>query len=83
MPEPNHRPSFQLSEEIQGWPLWVLIEERCTVMVECDACFHRAEWTPAFMDRRFTRFRGKSLWWVAAKLRCGQCRSNYVHLWKK
>ncbi len=81
MPEPNHRPPYQIADDIAGWPLWVLIDHGVTVMIECDSCHHQTAWSPEHMDRAFRSHRGKSLWWLAARLRCLNCRSQYVRLW--
>ena len=81
MPEPNHRPPFQVARDIAGWPLWVLIDHRTVVMLECDACHHRTSWSPGYMAKAFPTYRGKSLEWLAGRLRCGRCRSEYVRLW--
>ena len=81
MPELNGRPPFTIDPKIAGWPLWTLIDQKTTVMVECDACHHRAAWSPGYMAKAFAAYRGKSLWWFAGRLRCGRCRSNYVRLW--
>ena len=82
MPEPNDRTPYQVAPEIAGWPLWVLIDQNATVMIECDGCHHRASWTPAYLAGTFPAHRGKGLFWLAGRLRCGRCRSGYVRLWR-
>ena len=82
MPQPEHRPSFVIADDLDQARIWELIDARVTVMVGCDACHHTARWSPEFMNRRLTRLKAAKLQTVAYKVRCGRCRSSYVRLWR-
>ncbi len=58
----------------------MLIEERARIIIECDSCNHRGEWTAETLERLFSRHRGKNLRMVASKLRCRECRSEWIHI---
>ncbi len=77
MPEPN-RPPVLIEDGLGGLPFWMLIEQRAIVVMECEACHHRREWTAETMERLFSQHRGKTLSLVADKLRCGECKSDWV-----
>jgi ribosomal protein L44E len=77
MPEPN-RPPWRFEANLGGWPFWSLVEQRVTVELSCDACHHRTQWTPEFMERKFRSMKGKPFASIAYKLRCSQCRSEWV-----
>jgi len=77
MPEPNRSP-WQIQPGLGGWPFWSLVEQRVTVILECEACHHEARWTPAEIDRRSRKVRSKNFGWIARKLRCSKCRSEWV-----
>ena len=79
MPEPN-RPPWQIQGDLGGWPFWSLVEQRVTVILECEACHHEARWTPAEIDRRSKKVRSKNFGWIARKLRCSKCRSEWVRI---
>jgi len=79
MPEPNRLP-WRIDPEIAQVAFWKLVEQRVTVVVECASCNHKAEWGPAQLDRMFRRQRGKNLAWIASRLRCRACRSEWVSL---
>ena len=80
MPHPEHRPPFRIADGLDQVRLWELIDRRITLSVECDACGHAALWTPLFMDRRLARSKAARLVNVAARVRCGRCRSAYVRI---
>jgi hypothetical protein len=82
MPEPNHRPPWQIAEQLQGWAIWQLVEMKVAIRIECDACYHVARWSPADMNRRLFKHRGRTLAWIGGKLRCSRpgCRSNWVRI---
>jgi hypothetical protein len=82
MPQPEHRPSFVIADDLAQVRIWELIDSRVTVMVGCDACHHTARWSPEFMTRRLARLKAATLQTVAYKVRCGRCRSSYVRLWR-
>jgi len=56
MPEPN-RPPWRVEDQLGGWPIWSLTEQRVTVVIACDACPHSAKWTPVDLDRRLGQHR--------------------------
>jgi transcriptional regulator GlxA family with amidase domain len=77
MPEPNRLP-WRIDPEIAQVAFWRLIEQRITVVLECTACHHKAEWPPNELERLFRRQSGKTLAWYAHRLRCRACRSEWV-----
>lgn len=81
MPELN-RPAFQVAGDIRLLSLAALIERGITVNLECEACYHKADWTPEFMEHALARHLATPIWIVARNLRCSECRSEYVRVWK-
>ncbi|MDR3513451.1 MAG: hypothetical protein P4L73_17570 [Caulobacteraceae bacterium] len=79
MPEPS-RPPWRIADGLGGLAIWSLVDQRVTLVIECDSCPHFAKWTPADLDRRFRRHRGRSLSWIAPRLRCSRCKSNWVRI---
>lgn len=79
MPEPNREP-FLIEENLDSVPFWMLIELRAVIVFECNACFHRSEWTAETMERLFHDHRGLTLRDVAPRLRCSapKCKSEWV-----
>lgn len=82
MPEPNQRPPWRIEEGLGQVPLWILVEQRISVMLECDNCRHKAEWSPDYMGRALSKVRGENLHSIASRLRCVECRSEWVRVWK-
>ena len=79
MPEPN-RPPWRIVSELDGKAIWWLVDQRVTVLIQCDACPHEARWKPADLDRKFARVRGKTMAYIAPRLRCSRCRSEWVRV---
>ena len=79
MPEP--RTTFRIADNIGPAPFWQLIEQGVTIAIECDACHWQTRWTPEQIEGRFRRHRSKSLNFIASKLRCHRCNSQFVHIW--
>ena len=79
MPEPS-RPPWQIVEGLGGWPFWSLIEQRVTVVIECDSCPHFAKWTPADMQRKCARNMSRTFARIAPRLRCSRCKSNWLRV---
>ena len=79
MPEPNRAP-WLIDGRLGGWAVWKLVENRVTVAIKCDACGHVAEWRPVDLDRKFAGARGRNMTWIAPRLRCSRCRSNWVRI---
>ena len=82
MPEPNREP-YRLQPELAGWAFWQLVEMRATVIIECDACHHKAEWTPEILRSRSRRMPSKNFKWIVRRLRCSKCRSNWLMVYLK
>jgi hypothetical protein len=80
MPEPNHRPPWQIAGKLGGWAIWQLVEQRVTLVIECDACPNVAKWAPADLNRHLGMVRGRSLAWVAPYLRCSRCKSEWIRI---
>jgi hypothetical protein len=80
MPEPNRSPAL-VDQGLNGIPFWMLIEQRATLRLECEACHHVAIWTPEWMHAKFyEHHRGKTVRDIASRLRCPvpKCRSDWV-----
>lgn len=82
MPEPNRAP-YRIEPQLVGWAFWQLVEMRATVIIECDACHHQGVWTPEVLGRRSRLMSGKSFGWIARRLRCSACRSNWLMIYLK
>jgi hypothetical protein len=82
MPEPNHRPPYRFEEGLGSAPLWMLIEQRAVIAIECDNCNRRAEWSADYMQRRLGKWRNRNIRQIAPLLRCFQCRSNWLRIWR-
>jgi len=80
VPEPSHRPPWRIEDRLGGWPIWSLIEQRATILIQCDACQHLARWTPEDLGRKLRRSRGHTIARIAPRLRCARCRSNWVRV---
>ena len=81
MPEPN-RPPWLIAEDLRAWSIWQLVEMGVTLVIRCDACGHEARWSPRQIDRRLSHIRGKTLAYVASRLRCSEvgCRSEWLRI---
>jgi hypothetical protein len=79
MPEPN-RPPWRIAEGLGGVAIWRLVERNVTLVITCDACPHFAKRASADLERRFRRQRGRTLAWIAPKLRCSRCRSEWLRI---
>lgn len=77
MPEPN-RPPWRIASDLGNWAIWQLAERGAVIVIECDSCPHFVRWTPADLTSRFPRSLGRTMAWIAPKLRCSRCRSNWV-----
>ena len=81
MPEPN-RPPWLIAEDLRQLSIWQLVEMGVTLVIHCDACGHEARWAPRELERRLRCMRGKTLAYVAPRLRCSEigCRSEWVRI---
>ena len=82
MPEPNNRPPYRFENGLGALPLWRLIEGRATIVIECDNCHRKAEWSPDYMTRQLGKWRNRNIRQIAPLLRCFACRSNRLHIWR-
>ena len=82
MPEPNHRPPYRFEDGLGSVMLWSLIEQRATIVIECDNCNRKAEWSADYMARQLGKWRNKNIRQIAPKLRCFACRSNWLRIWR-
>jgi hypothetical protein len=77
MPEYSNRPTYKIADGLATMPVWLLLERRLHIEIECVSCQHKAEWSPLELERR-TAVRGKTFADIARRLKCVQCRSEYV-----
>lgn len=61
--------------------VWEAIDANVSITIACDACHHEAVWTALYMRRKLAKWKGATFIRVAAKLRCGGCRSEYVRVY--
>ncbi len=80
MPEPNHRPPWQMEETLGARSIRELVDGQATLTIDCDACCHRARWDPEELARRFGRKPSRSVAALARRLRCSKCRSEWIRL---
>jgi hypothetical protein len=81
MPEPNRTPSV-IEPAIAAMTVGQLVEQRAAIGLACHACRHEATWSPAELERRFTRARSATVRQLAPRLRCGRCKSEWIEVWR-
>ena len=78
MPEPN-RPPFTLAEDLPpSLEIKQIIERGSGLTIICDQCSRKVNWPNAFLKTKFKRRLNAKMKDVAARLRCGQCRSAWL-----
>jgi len=80
MPHPENRPPYQVSPDLPRLLVAEIIEQGMRIKISCDNCHHETVWTRAYMERRLRKQLGLTVVRLAARLRCGGCRSEYVHI---
>jgi hypothetical protein len=83
MPEVTNRPPWRVTDEVASLRVWEAIEQKVVILISCENCHHKSEWTPLFMEEKLRKFKGQRFTRVASQLRCSGCRSNYVLVWKR
>ena len=81
MPEPNHRPPWQIEDGLGARTIRELLDQAVTLIIECDGCSHRASWGPKDLARRFGRKPARSVAALAPRLRCSKCRSEWIKVY--
>jgi hypothetical protein len=81
VPEPN-RPAWRIADGLGARTLQALVAEGVTVRVECEACYHKAEWSPGDLERMFGKFASATLDRLGPRLRCRDCKSNWVRIYR-
>ncbi len=81
MPEPNHRPPWQIEDGLGAQTIRQMLDRAVTLTIECDACSHRANWGPEELGRRFGRKPARCVAALAARLRCSKCRSEWIKIY--
>jgi hypothetical protein len=81
MPEPN-RPTWRIADGLGAQTLQALAAEGVTVRVECEACHHKAEWSPGDLRRMFGESLGATLDRIGPRLRCRDCKSTWVRIYR-
>jgi len=82
MPHVENRPACRVSSDLVALRVWEVIDSRINVRISCDNCLHEALWTSGYMEKKLKRARGATMFRLGLRLRCGGCRSNYVHVWR-
>jgi hypothetical protein len=80
MPHPENRLPAQVSPDLMAMRVWQVIENGMRIRISCDNCSHETIWTRTYMERRLKRLTGLTLVRLALRLRCGGCRSQYIHM---
>ena len=80
MPEPNRRPPWRIADGLGPWAVWQLVDQRVVLAIACDSCPHAARWGPDQLRRRFRRHQGRTIAWIAPRLRCSKCRSEWIRI---
>jgi hypothetical protein len=79
MPEPN-RPTWRIVDGLGDQPVRRLTADGVTVRLECEACHHKADWSPVDLDRLFGKSPTRTLDAVGHRLRCGSCGSTWLRI---
>jgi len=79
MPEPS-RPPWLIEPDLAAIPVMRLVEEGAAVGLTCHACRHRATWSAAELARRFGERPKLTFCELAPRLRCRDCRSEWVQV---
>jgi hypothetical protein len=79
MPEPN-RLTCLVDKELAGAPLELLIEQDAVIALECHACHHEAFWRADDLRRKFPHRAGLTFGLIGPRLRCSQCRSEWLQV---
>ncbi|MBV8685024.1 MAG: hypothetical protein JO111_19290 [Caulobacteraceae bacterium] len=79
MPEPSRTP-WLIEAQFAATPIARLIEENAAVGLVCHACRHKARWPTAELRRRFAGKPKLTFAQVAPRLRCRDCRSEWVQI---
>ena len=82
VPHPENRVPYLVSPDLASMRVCELIEGNVRIKISCDNCSHETLWTQGFMEKRLRRQRNFPIDRLAARLRCGGCRSNYIRVWK-
>ncbi len=82
MPHPENRLPAKVAPDLIQARVWELIESGVRIRISCDNCSHETLWTRGFMEKRLNRLRGLTMIRLAVRLRCGGCRSSYIHVWR-
>ncbi len=82
MPHPENRPAARLSPDLAGMRVRDAIATDLRLRISCDNCQHETVWTRGYMERKLQALHGLTLVRLAARLRCGGCRSEYIRVWK-
>jgi len=83
MPHPENRLPFQIGDDLAQARIWELIDEKITLAIACDACHHKARWTPEMLEKKLGRKKVSRLVVIAHRIRCGRCRSFYIKIWRE
>ena len=82
MPHPENRPAARVSPDLAGMHVRDAITTGLRLRISCDNCQHETVWTRGYMERKLKALHGLTLVLLAARLRCGGCRSEYIRVWK-
>jgi hypothetical protein len=55
-----------------------VIERGSALTIVCDKCSRKVSWPNAFLRKRFKRRMEATMKTIAARLRCGQCASDWI-----
>ncbi len=82
MPHPEYRVPYQVSPDLAPLRVGEVIDGDMRIKISCDNCNRETLWTRGFMEKRLRRQRAFTVDRLAARLRCGGCRSNYIRVWR-
>ena len=82
MPHPENRPPARVSPDLAAMTVDEAIKSGLRIRISCDNCHHETVWTQGFMATALKRQRNLTIVRLAARLRCGGCRSEYIRVWR-
>ena len=82
LPHPEHRPAARVSPDLVQVRVGEAIEGDLRIRISCDNCQHETVWTRGYMEKKLKGRHDLTMLRLAARLRCGGCRSEYIRVWK-
>ncbi len=79
---PENRTPAKVSPDLIAMHVWEAIETGVRIRLSCDNCHHETVWTRGDLEKTLKQQRGFTIIRLAARLRCGGCRSGYIRVWR-